>query len=70
LSSKKVDEISPGVNFINILRVAFFADILAQKITKLKVTREKLLNSLLYKKCACKKLMKLILSTSKMRRNA
>jgi len=41
LSSKKVDEISPGVNFINILRVAFFADILAQKNYKAESNQRK-----------------------------
>jgi len=48
-----------GVDFINILRLHFSYKILAPKITKLNVTREKLLNLLSYEKCSNKMLMKL-----------
>jgi len=51
-----------SINFINILRATFFANILAQKISKLNIIREKQLNLLLYKKRAAKMLMKLTLS--------
>jgi len=48
-----------GVNFINILCAHFAPIFMCQKITKLIVTREKLLNLLLYKICTGKMLMKL-----------
>jgi len=47
------------LNFINVLRTHFLYNILAPKITKPNITREKLLNLLTYEKCACKMLMKL-----------
>ncbi len=50
----------PTVNFINVLHAHFLFEILAPKITKPNVIREKLLNLLLHKKCARKMLMKLI----------
>jgi hypothetical protein len=50
---------TPAVNFINILYVQFLYKILAPKITKPNVTREKLLNFLAYEKCVHKMLMKL-----------
>jgi hypothetical protein len=46
------------VNFINILRTPFAPIFLRLKITKPILTREKLLNFLLYKKCTHKMLMK------------
>jgi hypothetical protein len=48
-----------GANFINILHVHFAPIFWCQKITKMNVTREKLLNLLLYKKLEHKMLMKL-----------
>ncbi len=49
---------TPGVIFFNILHKLFWPIFLCQKITKLNVTIEKLLNSLLYEKCEHKMLMK------------
>ncbi len=43
----------------NFLCTCFLYKILAPKITKQNITREKLLNLLSYKKCTCKILMKL-----------
>ncbi len=48
-----------GLNFINVLFAHFLLKVLAPKITKANVTREKLLNLLSYEKCAPKMLMKL-----------
>jgi len=50
---------TPGVNFINILRTTFLPIFWRQKITKPNVTRKKLLNLLLYKNLSSKMLMKL-----------
>ncbi len=47
---------TPAVNFNNILLVSFSYKILAQKVTELNITREKLLNLLSYEKCGCKML--------------
>jgi hypothetical protein len=47
-----------GVNFINILRLHFSPIFWRQKIAKLKVIRENLLNLLSYKKRKCEMLMK------------
>jgi hypothetical protein len=56
---KMLVKLTPGVNFINILFPRFLYKILAPKITKPNVTREKLPKRLAYEKCACKMLMKL-----------
>jgi len=48
-----------GVNFINILRLHFSPIFWCQKIAKLKILRENLLNLLSYKKRKCKMLMTL-----------
>jgi len=50
---------SAGVNFINVLRATFSYKIMAPKITKPNIIREKLLNLLWYEKPARKMLMKL-----------
>jgi len=55
----KLQEMSPGVNFINILHATFLPIFWRQKIAKPNVIREKLLNSLSYKKLVSKMLMKL-----------
>jgi len=47
------------INFINILQAAFASIFLRQKLQSQSVTREKLLNLLLYKKRTCKMLVKL-----------
>jgi len=49
----------PGVNFINILGTTFLPIFWSQKIAKPNIIREKLLNSLLYKKRVRKMLLKL-----------
>jgi hypothetical protein len=51
--------IPTGVNIINILQATFWPIFWRQKIAKLNVIREKLLNLLLYEKLAHKMLMKL-----------
>jgi hypothetical protein len=56
---KMLMKLTASVNFINVLRRHFLCKILAPKITKPNVIRKKLLYLLLYKKCACKMLMKL-----------
>jgi hypothetical protein len=59
---KMLVKLIPEVNFINIFCKRLLYKILVPKITKLCfgfVTIEKLLNSLLYKKAACKMLVKL-----------
>ncbi len=48
-----------AVNFINVLCKHFLYKILSPKITKPNIIREKVLNSLLYEKPACKMLMTL-----------
>ncbi len=50
---------TPGVYFINILCVPFCRYFGAKKSLSQNLTREKLHKVLLYKKCACKMLMKL-----------
>ncbi len=60
IDDKKVSTPAAAVNFINVLRACFSHKILAPKITKLKVIREKLLNLLSYKKRSRKMLMKLM----------
>jgi len=49
---------TPGLNFINILLEHFAPIFCGQKLTKPNVTREKLLNLLLYEKRSSKMLMK------------
>jgi len=58
-SDERSLELRPiGVNFINVLGACFSYKILAPKITKPNVTREKLPKRLTYKKGARKTLMK------------
>jgi hypothetical protein len=49
----------PGVDFINILGALFCSYFGGKKLPSQNVTREKVLNLLLYKKRMCKMLMKL-----------
>ncbi len=55
----------PSVNFINVLLACFLYKILAPKITKPNITREKLPKRLKYEKGARKMLMKLTPSVVK-----
>jgi hypothetical protein len=52
-------KLTPAVNFINILQAAFAPIFFCQKLQSQTVTREKLHNTLLYKKSRKKMLVKL-----------